>query len=262
MENNQNIIQSKPINSRNYAYIRVSTKEQTEARQVDALKALKIDIDDRDIYIDHWSGTSFDRPYYQALKRSIRTGDTLYIHSLDRFGRNKQEIKEEWKWFIDNGIDIVVLDTPLISTPNYKDMGSMGKFISDLILEILSWLAQEEITILKQRQREGIDAALERGVVFGRPRVEIDDKFIATYKKWKASRVNAVQAMQECGMTKSTFYRRVAEYEEALGMRDKIDDEVLEIIKAMNEGELTRGDVIQLLTRKQEVEVEISKDKS
>lgn len=99
----------KPVNSRNYAYLRVSTKEQTIDRQMSALMALNIDIDERDIYIDKFSGKTFsDRPYYQALKRSIRRGDTLYIKALDRFGRNKQEIKEEWKWFMDNEIYILL----------------------------------------------------------------------------------------------------------------------------------------------------------
>lgn len=237
----------KPNTSRNYAYMRVSTQEQTEARQMDALMALNIEIDERDIYIDHWTGTSFDRPYYQAMKRSIRPGDTLYIKSLDRFGRNKQEIKEEWKWFMDNDIDIVVLDTPLISTTNYKNMGNMGKFISDLILEILSWLAEEEIAMIKQRQKEGMDAARQRGVVFGRPRVEIDDKFVNTYKIWKAGRISAVDAMKRCEMSKATFYRRVAEYEEALGIRDKgLDEEILNLIMDYKRGKVSLEDIKKL----------------
>lgn len=232
-------------NTRNYAYIRVSTKEQNVDRQIDAILKLGVDIDSRNIFIDHWTGTTIDRPYYQALKYSIRPGDTLYINNLDRLGRNKSMIKDEWTWFINNNIDIVVIDTPLISTTNYKDMGSMGKFISDLILEILSWLAEEEISNLKQRQMAGIESAKAKGVQFGRPRIEIDTKFIETYNKWKTTGMTAVEAMEECGMTKSTFYRRVGEYEESIGMRkdQTLDEEVLALIEDLKTGRITKDDL-------------------
>ena len=235
-----NVRVEKPKNSRNYSYLRVSTREQTIDRQMVALRALNVDIDERDIYIDQFSGTTFDRPYYQALKRSIRPGDTLYIHSLDRLGRNKQGIKDEWEWFISQEIDIVVIDTPLISTTNYRHMGSMGKFISDLILEILSWLAEEEVEMMHKRQRAGIESAMARGVKFGRPRVEIDESFVKSYERWKASRISAVQAMEECGMAKTTFYRKVKEYEESLGIREELDPEVLELINAIKSGRISR----------------------
>lgn len=264
MVNNTKYI--KPKNSRNYAYLRVSTKEQNEARQVDALMSLKIDIDERDIYIDHWTGTNLDRPYYQAMKRSIRSGDTLYIKSLDRFGRNKQDIKDEWKWFMDNDIDIVVMDTPLISTPNYKHIGSMGKFISDLILEILSWLAEEEVNMIKQRQLEGIESAKLRGAVFGRPRKEITDNFVSLYKKWRKGEILAVEAIKQSGMSKATFYRRVAEHEESLGIPQDTNNKeitrVVALLKALGKEEITEesiNDVINKLYGKIEDETEQAK---
>lgn len=230
-------------NTRNYAYLRVSTREQTIDRQMDALKRLDIEINERDIFVDEMTGTTFDRPNYQAMKLSMRPGDTLYIQALDRLGRNKVQIKEEWQWFTENDIDIYVIDTPLISTINYKDMGSMGKFVSDLILEILSWLAEEEIEIMKKRQREGIEAAKERGVVFGRPKIEINDKFIKAYNRWERGSITAVQAMEEAEMTKSTFYRRVKEYEESLGIRKELPEMSMELINAIKKGNLTEEQV-------------------
>lgn len=199
---------------RNYAYLRVSSKDQNIDRQLEAIKNSSIHIDERDIYIDKQSGKDFNRPEYQALKRSIRSGDTLVIKSLDRFGRNKNQIMEEWKWMQANQIDIVVLDMPLLDTRKYKDLEGVGQLVTDLVLQILSWLAEEERKNIKQRQREGIDVALKNGIKFGRPKIEITDAFIDTYSKWKAGEFTAVEAMNKLGMSKGTFYRRVKEYEE------------------------------------------------
>lgn len=196
---------------RNYAYIRVSSKEQNIDRQLEAIKDL--DINERDIYIDRQSGKNFDRPEYQAMKRSIRLGDTLFIKSLDRFGRNKQEILKEWQWLMDNKINIVVLDMPILDTRKYKELDGVGDLITNLVLQILSWLAEEERKNIKQRQREGIDAARSKGIKFGRPKIDIDNNFREVYAKWKSKNITAVRAMKELDMSRSTFYRRVKEYE-------------------------------------------------
>ncbi|WP_276913777.1 recombinase family protein [Aneurinibacillus aneurinilyticus] len=200
------------MESRKFGYIRVSSKDQNEARQLEAMKEAKVN--DRDIFIDKQSGKNFQREQYQLLKRMLRTGDILYIHSLDRFGRNKEEILNEWNDITKNiKADIVVLDMPLLDTTQYKD--SLGTFIADLVLQILSWMAQEERERIRKRQREGIDVALHNGIKFGRPKKEITDEFIQTYKQWKSGELTAVAAMQQVGVKKTTFYKLVKEYEEA-----------------------------------------------
>ena len=152
-------------------------------------------INERDIYLDQQSGKNFERANYQLLKRVIRKGDILYIHSLDRFGRNKEEILQEWNDLTKNiEVDIVVLDMPLLDTTQYKD--SMGTFISDLVLQILSWMAEEERERIRKRQREGIDLALQNGIQFGRTPVLVSDEFKQVYRKWKDGELTAVQAMQ------------------------------------------------------------------
>lgn len=153
----------KNMNGRKFGYIRVSSKDQNELRQLNSMKA--IGIDDRDLFIDRQSGKTFNREQYQLLKRMLRKGDILYIHSLDRFGRNKEGILEEWNDITKNiQADIVVLDMPLLDTTQFKD--SLGTFIADLVLQILSWMAEEERERIRKRQREGIDAALQNGVTF------------------------------------------------------------------------------------------------
>ena len=142
----------------------------------------KIDINHRDIFLDKQSGKNFHREQYQLMKRMIRNGDILYIHSLDRFSRSKDDILNEWQE-LTKGIraDIVVLDMPLLDTTKYKD--SIGYFISDLILQVLSWLAEDERNRIRTRQREGIDSALSSGIKFGRPTIEITNEFIQAYDK-------------------------------------------------------------------------------
>ena len=198
------------MESRKFGYVRVSSKDQNENRQVESLKELGID--DRDIFVDKQSGENFERENYQLMKRMMRKGDTLYIHSLDRFGRNKEYILNEWRELNkDIGIDIVVLDMPLLDTTKHKD--SIGTFISDLILQVLSWIAEDERERILKRQREGIDSALANGVKFGRPPIQITDEFIQAYGKWKNGKITAVRAMDEAGMKKSSFYKMVKEYE-------------------------------------------------
>ncbi|OHX51615.1 recombinase family protein [Planococcus faecalis] len=195
---------------RKFGYIRVSSKDQNEGRQLEAMR--KMGINGRDIYLDKQSGKNFERANYQLLKRVIRKGDILYIHSLDRFGRNKEEILQEWNDLTKNiEADIVVLDMPLLDTTQYKD--SMGTFIADLVLQILSWMAEEERERIRKRQREGIDLALQNGIQFGRTPVLISDEFKEVYRKWKAREITAVEAMQRLGIKKTTFYKLVRNFE-------------------------------------------------
>ncbi|MEK5364077.1 recombinase family protein [Peribacillus sp. FSL K6-5616] len=195
---------------RKFGYIRVSSKDQNEGRQLQAMK--EKGLDERDIFLDKQSGKNFDRAQYQLLKRMIRKGDVLYIHSLDRFGRNKEEILQEWNDITKNiQADIVVMDMPLLDTTQFKD--SLGTFIADLVLQILSWMAEEERDRIRKRQREGIDVALQKGVPFGRPKAQVTEEFKEVYDFWKAGEMTAVKAMAELGVKKTTFYKLVKEYE-------------------------------------------------
>lgn len=198
------------MENRKFGYVRVSSKDQNESRQMDAIK--KMGINGRDIFIDKQSGKNFHREQYQLMKRIIRKGDILYIHSLDRFGRSKDDILNEWQELTKEiGAEIVVLDMPLLDTTKYKD--SIGNFISDLILQVLSWLAEDERDRIRTRQREGIDSALASGVKFGRPPIEMTDEFIQAYRKWQSGEITAVKAMEEVEMKKTSFYKMVRKYE-------------------------------------------------
>jgi DNA invertase Pin-like site-specific DNA recombinase len=198
---------------RKFGYIRVSSKDQNEGRQLNSM--MDLEIDERDIFIDKQSGKNFHREQYQLLKRILRQGDILYIHSLDRFGRNKEDILNEWNDITKKiQADIIVLDMPLLDTTNYKD--SLGTFISDLVLQILSWMAEDERERIRKRQREGIEVAIKQGVSFGRPRVKMSSEFEQVYYRWKKGEVSAVKAMQEVGLKKTTFYKLVREYEKNL----------------------------------------------
>lgn len=169
-------------------------------------------VDERDIHIDKQSGKDFNRPQYQALKMRLRKGDTLYIHSLDRLGRNKEMILNEWKDITQNiKAHIVVIDMPLLDTRKYND--SIGSFVADLVLQVLSWVAEEERAKIKTRQAEGIALAKAQGKHLGRPKTSITPEFEHAYKHWKAGDITAVEAMKKSSMTKATFYRRVKEYE-------------------------------------------------
>ena len=198
------------MDNKEFGYVRVSSKDQNEARQINSMYALGID--ERDIHIDMQSGKDFDRPQYQALKLRLRKGDILYIHSLDRLGRNKEMILNEWKEITKNiKAHIVVLDMPLLDTRKYND--SIGTFVADLVLQVLSWVAEEERTKIRTRQAEGIATAKEQGKHLGRPKTAITDEFVEAYKQWKAGEITAVEAMKKSDMTKATFYRKVKEYE-------------------------------------------------
>ena len=206
-------MRSNKMDNKKFGYIRVSSKDQNEGRQLEAMK--KLSLSERDIFMDKQSGKDFERVQYQLLKRIIRKNDVLYIHSLDRFGRNKEEILNEWNDITNNiQADIVVMDMPLLDTTKYKD--SLGTFIADLVLQILSWMAEEERERIRKKQREGIDVALQNGTVFGRPKVNITEDFTEAYNRWKSKEITAVKAMQEIGVKKTTFYKLVMEHEKSL----------------------------------------------
>lgn len=192
-----------------YGYIRVSSKDQNEDRQVIAMKELSIL--DGNIFTDKQSGKNFERPQYQKLMRKLKKNDLLYIKSIDRLGRNYTEILEQWRILTkEKGIDIVVLDMPLLDTRNGKDL--MGTFLSDIVLQVLSFVAENERTNIRQRQAEGIAAAKARGVRFGRAPGPLPENFRDTYQCWKKGEITGVKAAKECGMALSTFRYRAAMY--------------------------------------------------
>lgn len=198
------------MSSRKFGYARVSSKDQNEARQLLAFK--EFGIDDRDIYIDKKSGKDFEREQYQLLKNILREGDLLVIHSIDRLGRNYEMIVNEWKDITKNiKADIVVLDMPLLDTRQKKDL--LGTFINDLILGLLSYVAQTEREKIKTRQREGIDIALKNGTKtgkpFGRPKIEKPDNFNVIVNEWKNKKITAREAMSLLNLKPNTFYNMV-----------------------------------------------------
>lgn len=193
-----------------FGYGRVSSKDQNEGRQIESLRAAGVN--ERDIYIDKQSGKDFSRPAYQTLKSMLRAGDTLIIHSLDRFGRNKEMILNEWNEITKQiKAHIVVLDMPLLDTRKYDN--SISSLITDIVLQVLSWLAEEERTKIKTRQAEGIALAKKQGKKLGRPAAEITPEFIEVYQVWKANQITAVEAMKRLEMPKPTFYKLVKRYE-------------------------------------------------
>ena len=193
-----------------FGYARVSTKEQREDRQLDALTALHID--PRHIYVDKQSGKDFDRPMYRKLLRRLKKDDLLYIKSIDRLGRNYTEILEQWRFLTkEKGIDIVVLDMPLLDTRRGKDL--LGTFLSDIVLQVLSFVAENERTNIHQRQAEGIAAAKARGIRFGRPPKPLPDGFHQAYQQWKSGALTGTAAARMCKMPLSTFRYRAEIYE-------------------------------------------------
>ena len=193
-----------------YGYIRVSTREQNEARQRIALR--EVGVLEENIFLDKQSGKDFNRPQYKKLLRKMRKDDLLYIKSIDRLGRNYEEILEQWRILTkDKGIDIVVLDMPLLDTRVGKDL--MGTFLSDIVLQVLSFVAENERSNLHQRQAEGIAAAKARGVHCGRPAKPLPKNFDFTYQRWKQGKITGIAAAEECGMPVSTFRYQVEKYE-------------------------------------------------
>lgn len=193
-----------------YGYIRVSTREQNEDRQVLALKGLAIP--EKNLFLDKQSGKDFARPQYRKMVRKLKKDDLLYVKSIDRLGRNYDEILEQWRILTkEKGVDIVVLDMPLLDTRRGKDL--MGTFLSDIVLQVLSFVAENERTNIRHRQAEGIAAAKERGVRFGRPPKPLPENFHHAYQKWKNGKITGTTAAKLCGMPLSTFRYRAEQYE-------------------------------------------------
>ena len=169
---------------------------------------------EKNIYVDKKSGKDFDRPQYKKLLRKMKKDDLLYIKSIDRLGRNYEEILEQWRVLTkEKGIDIVVLDMPLLDTRRGKDL--MGTFLSDIVLQVLSFVAENERTNIRQRQAEGIAAAKAKGIHFGRPPKPLPDNFHSCYQRWKQGDITGTAAAKECGMPLSTFRYRAEIYEKA-----------------------------------------------
>ena len=192
-----------------YAYVRVSTAEQNEARQLEALCGL---VPKERIFVDKQSGKDFHRPQYRRMVRRMKKDDLLYIKSIDRLGRNYGEILEQWRYLTrEKGVDIVVLDMPLLDTRRGKDL--MGTFLSDIVLQVLSFVAENERTNIRQRQAEGIAAAKARGVKFGRPPIPLPDNFHAVHKAWRAKQLTLDQAAAACHLPRGTFYAKAVRFE-------------------------------------------------
>lgn len=199
--------------SKVYAYIRVSTKEQNEDRQLVAMKNLSVP--DNNIFIDKQSGKDFKRPMYLKMVKKLKKDDILFIKSIDRLGRDYIEILEQWRILTkEKGIDIVVLDMPLLDTRRGKDL--MGTFLSDIVLQVLSFVAENERTNIRQRQAEGIAAAKARGVKFGRPPKPLPREFHTIFKKWKNGTITGVEAAKACNMPMSTFRYKAEIYEKSI----------------------------------------------
>ena len=195
-----------------YGYIRVSTREQNEDRQLIAMRELSIA--EGNLFMDKQSGKDFERPQYRQMVRRLKKDDLLYIKSIDRLGRNYGEILEQWRILTrEKGVDIAVLDMPLLDTRRGKDL--MGTFLSDIVLQVLSFVAENERANIRQRQAEGIAAAKARGVRFGRPPRPLPDSYHSAYRRWKAGAITGTAAARECGMALATFRYRAELYKQA-----------------------------------------------
>ena len=187
------------ISNNTYAYVRVSTRDQNEDRQLMALD-------------DKQSGKDFERPQYRRLVKKLKPDDLLYIKSIDRLGRNYEEILEQWRVLTkEKRVDIVVLDMPLLDTRRGKDL--MGAFLSDIVLQVLSFVAENERTCIRQRQSEGIAAAKARGVKFGRPPTPLPDNFHQVHQDWRGKKITLQQAAKACSMPVGTFYAKATRFE-------------------------------------------------
>ena len=193
---------------KSYGYIRVSTKEQHLDRQIIAMK--DAGISPNYLYMDKQSGKDFDRPAYCRLLKRIHSGDLLIIKSIDRLGRDYDEIIEQWRFLTkDRGVDIKVLDMPLLDTTQAKDL--LGTFIADLTLQVLSYCAHAERDNIRQRQMEGIISAKERGVQFGRPKKELPENIDELYSAWRRGELSGEELAVQCGMALGVLYRKLRE---------------------------------------------------
>lgn len=192
-----------------YAYVRVSTLHQNEDRQLNAMQ--KVPIPPGNIFVEKQSGKDFDRPVYKRLLKKLKQDDVLYIKSIDRLGRNYDEVLEQWKLLTKHkGVDIVVLDMPLLDTRKDKDL--LGTLIADLVLSLLSYVSENERSTTRQRQKEGIEAAKAKGVRFGRPPKSLPEDFAQIYTRWQKKEINRNEAASLCEFSTTTFYRKVSEF--------------------------------------------------
>lgn len=193
-----------------YGYARVSTRDQNEDRQIIALR--EKGVPERNIFVDKLSGKNFERPQYKKLLRKLKGGSVLYIKSIDRLGRSYRDLSEQWRIITkEKGVDVVVIDMPLLDTRREKNL--LGTLISDLVLALLSYVAESEYQTIHQRQAEGIAAAKARGVHFGRMPRPLPENFQEVYQKWKQKKISVAKAAEECGMPQTTFYERAKAFE-------------------------------------------------
>lgn len=201
-----------------YGYIRVSSTDQNEDRQRIAMEAK--DVPRKNVYIDKQSGKDFERPQYKRLVRRLKQGDLLYVLSIDRLGRNYKDVQEQWRVLTkEKGADICVIDMPLLDTRTAKDL--MGTFIADLVLQILSFVAENERANIKKRQEQGIAAAKARGVRFGRPEKPVPGNFVEIVRQWDKRVITTSEAMRLCDMSRATFYRKIRENQDTKDIRCK-----------------------------------------
>ena len=195
-----------------YGYVRVSSKDQNEDRQVITMREMQVP--EENIYIDKQSGKDFNRPQYKKLLRKVKDDDLIYIKSIDRLGRNYAEILEQWKIITkDKHVDLYVIDMPILDTRREKNL--LGTFISDLVLALLSYVADNERNNIRKRQAEGIAAAKARGVHFGRRPNPLPENFYEVYQQWKMKKIPVSEAAQLCGMPQTTFFERARAYEKS-----------------------------------------------
>ena len=191
-------------NTKTFAYCRVSSTDQNEDRQVEAM--LELGINERDIFIDKCSGKNFDRPQYQALKLQLREGDVLVIKSIDRLGRNYKQICEEWREIVrDIKANIKVVDMPILDTT--RTDGLIGEVISDIVLQLLGYVAEQERAFIKQRQAEGIKLAKEKGKRLGKPPIQYPENWQEVYTIWKSGSITAREAMKRLNLKPTSFYK-------------------------------------------------------
>ena len=208
-------MRGKAMGGKKYGYIRVSSKDQNESRQMMAME--NAEVPRKNIFIDRQSGENFERPQYQKLIKILKRDDLLYIQSIDRMGRNYMEILDQWRMLTKNkGVDIVVLDMPILDTRRGKDL--IGTFLSDVVLQILSFVAENERINIRQRQAEGIAIAKKKGVQFGRPPRPIPENFISVYELWKKGEISGVEAARRSEMPVSTFRYKAKKHEKTIQM--------------------------------------------
>ena len=193
-----------------YGYIRVSSKDQSGDRQLIAMRELSVA--EKNIFMDKQSGKDFQRPQYQRMVKKLKPDDLVYVTSIDRLGRNYEEILEQWRILTrEKGVDIAVLDMPLLDTRRGKDL--MGTFLSDIVLQVLSFVAENERTSIRQRQAEGIAAARARGVRFGRPSRPLPENFPQIHRDWRDKKLTLREAADACAMPVGTFYAKAVRLE-------------------------------------------------